>query len=201
MLDIRHNRWPLGGTNLALTWGFILLAGSVALAALVGVAAHATTEDFTYSLAGSPVVTGSFSYATGDTGVLGYADLSAFSVTLAGVTYDLADVATLTDYVYFGYDTAGNDFVTNPNTCGFAGCGFQSSLSAINSSGTFGFFFTPVSLGEYEDYSTGTVGSFDTITISSAGTPEPATWALMLMGFGGLGATLRARRTQALSHP
>jgi hypothetical protein len=177
----------------------ILLAGSVALAALIGVAAHATTEDFTYSLAGSPVATGSFSYATGDTGVLGYADLSAFSVTVGGVTYDLADVATLTDYVYFGYDTAGNDFVTNPNTCGFAGCGFQSSLSAINSSGTFGFFFNGAP-GAYQEYSAGASGTFDTITISSAGTPEPATWALMLMGFGGLGATLRARRMQALSH-
>jgi hypothetical protein len=30
-----------------------------------------------------------------------------------------------------------------------------------------------------------------------AGVPEPATWALMLLGFGGMGAALRRRRTSA----
>ncbi|HLZ76552.1 MAG TPA: PEPxxWA-CTERM sorting domain-containing protein [Phenylobacterium sp.] len=177
----------------------VLFAGAVALAALAGVSAHATTKIFTYSDLGSTVATGSFTYANGDTGVLGYGDLTAFTVTVSGVTYNLAQVATLTDYVYFGYDTAGNDFVTNPNTCGFAGCGFQSSLSAINSSGTFGYFFNPVP-GGYLEYSTGRGGSIDKITISGAGTPEPATWALMLMGFGGLGASLRARRTRAVAN-
>jgi hypothetical protein len=176
----------------------ILFAGSVALAALVGLSAHATTKIFTYSDLGTTVATGSFTYANGDTGVLGYGDLTDFSVTVAGVTYDLADVNTLTDYVHFAYDTAGNDFVTDPNTCGFAGCGFQSSLSAINSGGNFGFFFNPVP-GAYAEYSTGATGPIDTITISGSGTPEPATWALMLVGFGGLGLSLRARRAQALS--
>lgn len=33
--------------------------------------------------------------------------------------------------------------------------------------------------------------------IINPGVPEPATWAMMLMGFGGLGAALRARRRQA----
>ena len=31
----------------------------------------------------------------------------------------------------------------------------------------------------------------------SGGVPEPATWAMMLAGFGGLGAVLRGRRTRA----
>lgn len=32
------------------------------------------------------------------------------------------------------------------------------------------------------------------INVGVAGVPEPATWAMMLMGFGGLGAALRTRR-------
>lgn len=141
------------------------------------------------------MATGSFSYPTGDTGTLGYGDLTAFSLTVAGVTYTLPDVTPLTDYVWFAYDTSGNDFVTNSNTCGFAGCGFVSSLSAINSSGTLGFFFNSAP-GQYEEYSTGTGGSFASIVISSAGAvPEPATWGMMLIGFAGLGlAGYRASR-------
>jgi hypothetical protein len=34
---------------------------------------------------------------------------------------------------------------------------------------------------------------------ANGGVPEPASWALMLMGFGGLGAVLRARRRRGLT--
>jgi hypothetical protein len=33
----------------------------------------------------------------------------------------------------------------------------------------------------------------------SAGVPEPASWALLILGFGGIGATLRSRRSAALA--
>jgi len=35
-----------------------------------------------------------------------------------------------------------------------------------------------------------------TLTVLSSGTPEPATWAMMMLGFLGLGAALRRRRFQ-----
>jgi hypothetical protein len=35
--------------------------------------------------------------------------------------------------------------------------------------------------------------------VTPPGVPEPATWAMMLLGFGGLGATLRRRRAQAVA--
>ncbi len=90
-------------------------------------------------------------------------------------------------------DAGEADVVVDPNSCGFSGCGFQSSLSAINSAGTFGFFFNGAP-GAFAEYQTGNIGSFDTIVISGgAGVPEPATWALMLVGFAGLGAALRLR--------
>ena len=167
--------------------------GALAAAMLFATAslANATTKDFTYSELGGAVATGSFSYATGNTGVLDYSDLSAFSVTVAGETYDLPEVDTLTDYIHFAYDTATNMFDTDTNSCGFDGCGFASSLSAINSSGTYGFFFNPAP-GAYQEYQTGAGGGFDTITISDASAiPEPSTWLLMIVGIGGIGLMLR----------
>lgn len=40
----------------------------------------------------------------------------------------------------------------------------------------------------------------DNFTVgSAAAVPEPATWAMMIVGFGGIGTTLRRRRTMALA--
>jgi hypothetical protein len=177
------------------------LAGFALAAALIAGTAQATTVDFSYDLLGTDVATGSFSFADGSVGTLGYADLTAFSLTVQGVTYSLADVQPLTDYVHFAYDTAANTFVVDPNSCGFAGCGFQSSLSAINSTGSFGFFFTGAP-GAYTEYTTGNSGSFDSINLSpGGGVPEPAAWAFMMLGVAGMGGALRAtrRRTAALA--
>ena len=35
---------------------------------------------------------------------------------------------------------------------------------------------------------------FDTVSVTGPGVPEPAAWALMIVGFGGVGAVLRRRR-------
>jgi hypothetical protein len=44
-----------------------------------------------------------------------------------------------------------------------------------------------------------TSGWSGTATFDPAAVPEPATWALMIMGFGGAGALLRRRRTSVLA--
>ena len=45
---------------------------------------------------------------------------------------------------------------------------------------------------------TSTSFAFESDTFSFNVVPEPATWAMMIMGFGGIGAMLRARRRQGL---
>jgi len=42
-------------------------------------------------------------------------------------------------------------------------------------------------------------GTSDHIITHTGGVPEPATWAMMLVGFGGMGAMLRRRRTLAVA--
>jgi hypothetical protein len=46
---------------------------------------------------------------------------------------------------------------------------------------------------------TSTQFAFESDTFSFNVVPEPATWALMIMGFGGIGAMLRNRRRQGLA--
>ena len=177
-----------------------LFAGiAMACATLAATAASATTKLVLFEDGSTPVATGSFSYADGATGVLGYTDLTAFSITLVGKTYSLADVLALTDYIHFAYDTSANTFDVDPNSCGFDGCGYASELSAINSNGTFGFFFDDVSSGapEYAEYQTGTFAPYTAFSIFAA--PEPASWALMIVGIGGLGAVARSRRKAVLA--
>lgn len=40
------------------------------------------------------------------------------------------------------------------------------------------------------------VETFNGPVVSSAGLPEPATWTMLIMGFGAIGATLRRGRAQ-----
>lgn len=49
--------------------------------------------------------------------------------------------------------------------------------------------------------STGLIEVIDNITFDTPGAvvPEPATWAMMILGFGGVGATLRGRRRLRLA--
>lgn len=42
-------------------------------------------------------------------------------------------------------------------------------------------------------------GTFNYTLVGGLGVPEPATWTMMLVGFGGLGAALRANRRRALA--
>jgi hypothetical protein len=51
---------------------------------------------------------------------------------------------------------------------------------------------------EHDDFTvtsaSGTNWANSFVPVASGGVPEPATWAMMLLGFGGLGAAMRARR-------
>ena len=90
-------------------------------------------------------------------------------------------------------------------TCGANGAfalGFasDSETQSVNY-GTFPRTFLehgPIDVTLYLDPSLRSTGWTATFT-SDGGVPEPATWAMMLTGFGGLGALMRRRRALAVA--
>lgn len=82
---------------------------------------------------------------------------------------------------------------------------FSKSLSLDADAGltTYAYTFTTKTSGQltFADLAGGNqnIGNIlDNVSLSAGGVPEPATWAAMLIGFGGIGAALRgSRRKQA----
>jgi subtilisin-like proprotein convertase family protein len=60
-----------------------------------------------------------------------------------------------------------------------------STFDGTNSGGSWTLRISDLAAGD-----TGSIGSW-TLSLSSLGIPEPATWAMMIVGFGGVGGVLR----------
>lgn len=89
---------------------------------------------------------------------------------------------------------AGRSFESN--TFGINAIGLHTANQDYFNSSFFGANFTNANNeGVFSTFSSGVIG-----TVGAGGVPEPSTWALMLVGFGGLGASLRMRRNGALAH-
>jgi hypothetical protein len=171
------------------------------------------TQIFSFLDAGNnTIASGSFSYDSSESGVLGFPDLSAFSLTEnidgSGTTYDLAYVDTLTpgaDDVYFGYDTVANLFVPGIASDSFGGLSSILAAAQLNqTSGVAeaGFLVEPL-LGQDDPDGTGALGFFSVFPgsrFAQAGSfeispvPEPSSWVLMLTGVAIMGGALRYSR-------
>ena len=85
-------------------------------------------------------------------------------------------------------DTAGQQF---QNTFDIPSNGF---FNAVASDGEKINYFSVATNGSVEDVRQIRIGG-----IGGFAVPEPASWALMILGFGGLGANLRRHRSRALA--
>lgn len=118
-----------------------------------------------------------------------YTDTAASAETLIfNYVYTTNDV----DGAYFdpaGYTINGNLFQLSPasSASGFSGGGTVSLV--LNAGDNYGFYVNSVDSA----YGRGDIAV-------TAAVPEPATWALMLVGFGAVGYAMRKRPTVRVSH-
>ncbi|HEX4711933.1 PEPxxWA-CTERM sorting domain-containing protein [Phenylobacterium sp.] len=82
----------------------------------------------------------------------------------------------------------------NPTTLWFQATGAAPLTLESNTVGGKQVYFASDIFG-----ANGNTGNVGAILQTGGGVPEPASWALMLVGFGGLGAALRLRRRHALA--
>ena len=96
------------------------------------------------------------------------------------------------------FDLAGSfRDASNTVAVAFGGASGSYTLAQTDPFATHSLSFTPTTSGSYSLSFANAGGDnqgalLDNVSIS--GVPEPTGWAMMLLGFGGLGATLRTRR-------
>jgi hypothetical protein len=83
----------------------------------------------------------------------------------------------------------------NPGIHGVTGTDFTSGTLGVGGHNIEIFYADRENTGAFLSVSLDSTG----ITVTPPGVPEPATWGLMLVGFGGLGAMMRRRRSLALA--
>ncbi|WP_293900696.1 PEPxxWA-CTERM sorting domain-containing protein [Phenylobacterium sp.] len=178
---------------------FLGLAGAFAL--LQATAAHATLLDWSYTAANGTMGGGTF---TADQDLV---DPAIFHLTSVTGTIDGLTILGLS-----GYDGADNQvYATSPVVVDTAGIAFDVGGGLnFNIYEDFGNFPPPSPYACAAHYciegpavlgqtaGAAPIRALDALNITvhggGAAVPEPASWALMLMGFGGLGAAIRTRR-------
>ena len=169
----------------------LLIAG--AAAAALSAAAPAPAAQYLFGFTTStplfgPTVAGSGTFTTSDvaTTVSGQTAFQILSIT--GTVNGSAIVAPTGNY--------GNYFTTGPSFLDGTGTTFMTAA------GNKIVFFNQSSNGIYR-VNTFSPGSSNFVNATSslvaAPVPEPATWAMMLFGFAGIGLAVRRRRMLAFS--
>lgn len=205
----------------------LLMAGSAASAARYIVSFSGVMESGTDSgLFGSPsdltgksfVASYTYSIVNGelyyeDPGVHQIAVVGKPSLTIGGSTYLFPAYSMLGQYanaydgsLYFWYQSLidanplDNEFIGNPAVSPLLqpdltfGLGLGES-STIAVSGGGGFYIHVCCGGGVEEIKSS--GTFITDKVTITAVPEPATWVMMIVGFGFAGAALRRRRSMA----
>jgi hypothetical protein len=162
-----------------------IAASVIALAVAVSAPARAAT----FLFESGPASDGSLSWDFGNDGdILAGAFTDDFLITIP-------DLGTGAGSVEASFTSPTNDLLFTSVTFD----GFAFHLFDLPGDHVGNLVPTPIPAGTFhlivEGISPGDAGSYDGhLTFSPAAVPEPASWALMILGMGSLGALLRNRR-------
>ena len=133
-------------------------------------------------------------------GTFAYAYVGPVVVTAGGVTLHPGDNLLSGSFGQGIFSGSGSAASLNASAAGVKNVVLSSSLLKFDPAGGAGIAFSFTSIvpptevvpsGQLADFTAVASGNF---AASPAAAPEPATWALSLLGFGALGAVMRTRR-------
>lgn len=175
-----------------------LLAGAIASTIAISGEAEAATVDFSGSATATAMVGPNAACAPapfqGIANGTGTSAFGNFTYSHTACTTGATGPVTGTYLIDFGIDQ-------------FSGA-FAGTSAATSTTGLFDLLFTYTITAGTGRFAGGTgsfgeVGTVDVrngppsrLTLNFAAVPEPATWAMMLFGFGGIGIAMRRRRAE-----
>jgi len=182
------------------------LLGSALAAAVLGFVASADAT-ITYHVdqtIGVGSLTGTIQ-TDGAVGTLGPGDITAWNLELNGDGASLnltngnssvfdtgADLTAIAKNLFFNFDGSDGGYFLFEQSFG-SGTHYACEATADQGVCFQGATVTPVSIFDSTAQHVPEVGN----QIIGTAVPEPATWAMMLAGFGGLGAAIRSQRRRA----
>lgn len=143
-----------------------------------------------FNSSGTLLTSASIGGGTGNGGASNYLFVGIADYVLLPGTYQLAS---------WGYDDIDQNYNNSgpggPITFDSVGGRLTALGSRYSASGTGGVFATLPDVGSTR-YG---AGSFSAVAYTDPGVPEPATWGMMLVGFGMAGAAMRRRKAVAIA--
>jgi hypothetical protein len=140
--------------------------------------------------ANSDEISGGFNFGLGS--VISSAAFTIGSTSFAFSPIYYSDVYTSVGFMdAYGYDLSGNQFQTYivPDNAGSVNLQTPFFSTGVGDTG-----------GRYSQYSYLSTGNdlidFNATSVLVAAVPEPATWALMILGFGGVGCAMRRHKVR-----
>ena len=173
-------------SSAALSPGAIAYPASLGFSANSGVAQSGV---LTFTLVGTNTVDGDNSYEDDFQALLNAASLYTGTFNLGGggnnVTFTNPSGATLSNYVLNGTNGGGS-------------IDFSIPVALIAGANNFAFAYTTPGVSNGGSQGLGDEGFNITNVVLTGAVPEPATWAMLILGFGVVGGAVRTRRRATL---